>query len=82
MSWVATAIVATAVVGGVVQAETEDEARKDAEEQAKKDRAEALRAEQFADTEGEGQGQLGNINLAIDEEVDDEVLSGKSNISI
>lgn len=73
---------ATAVVGGVVQSQKEDEARKDAEEQAKKDRAEALRAEQFAETEGEGQGSLGNINLAIDEEVDSDVLSGKSNISI
>lgn len=82
MSFVATAIVATAVVGGVIQAEAEDDARKDAEEQAKKDRAEQLRAEQFAETEGEGQGQLGNISLAIDEDVDSEVLSGSSNINI
>ena len=80
--WAVTAVVAVAAIGGVVQAEAEDDARKDAEEQAKKDRADALRAEQFADTEGEGQGQLGNINLAIDDDIDTNVSLGKSNISL
>ena len=80
--WVATSVLAITAIGGTIQAKAEDDARKEAEEQAKKDRAEALRAEQFADTEGEGQGQLGNINLAIDDDVDTNVSLGKSNISL
>jgi hypothetical protein len=80
--WAVTAIVAVSAISGIVQADKERDAKRDAEQKAKQDRADALRSEQFADTEGEGQGMLGNINLAIDEDVDDEVLSGKSNISI
>jgi len=81
MSWAITAI--AVIAGGTIHQSIEaDKAAKDAKEQAEKDKADALRAEQFADTEGEGQGMLGNISLAIDEDVDDEVLSGKSNISI
>jgi len=68
--------------GSAYQAKKADDARDDAAQQAKEDRAQALRSEQFAETEGEGQGSLGNINLSIDDEVDSEVLSGKSNISI
>lgn len=85
MSWAITAVVSSAVISAgssAYQADQEGKARDKAEQQAKEDRANALRAEQFANTEGEGQGSLGNINLAIDEDVDDDVLSGKSNISI
>jgi hypothetical protein len=80
--WAVTAVVAISAVGAAVQADAENDARDEAAKQAKQDKADALRAEQFADTEGEGQGQLGNISLAIDEDVDSEVLSGKSNISL
>jgi hypothetical protein len=80
--WAVVAVVAVSAVSAAVQADKESDARDEAAEQAKQDKADALRAEQFADTEGEGQGQLGNINLAIDEDVDSEVLSGSSNISI
>ena len=80
--WAVTAVVAITAASGAYQSVKAGEARDDAKDQAKEDRANALRAEQFAETEGEGQGSLGNISLAIDEDVDDEVLSGKSNISI
>ena len=90
MSFVAAAIVqSTAVlVGGmaalaVVQNVQAIDARQDAKEQAKKDKANALNAQQFAETEGEGLGNLGNINLSIDSSIDDDVRSqGKSNLSI
>lgn len=79
MTFVAAAIVAV----GVVQNVQAIDARQDAKEQAKKDKADALRAQQFAETEGEGQGMLGNINLSIDSSIDDDVRSqGKSNLSI
>ena len=79
MTFVAAAIVAV----GVVQNVQAIDARQDAKEQAKKDKADALRAQQFAETEGEGQGMLGNINLSIDSSIDDDIRSqGKSNLSI
>lgn len=80
--WGVTAVVAVSLASSVYQAEQEKKAKKDAEKQAKKDRADALRAEQFADTEGEGQGMLGNISLAVDDEVDSEVLSGNAKVAI
>jgi len=77
-------VASAAVTAGTAayQAHEARDAQRDAKEQAKKDKADALRAEQFADTEGEGQGMLGNISLAIDEDVDTDILSGTSNISI
>ena len=80
MSFVAAAIVGALAVVQNVQA---IDARQDANEQAKKDKADALRAQQFAETEGEGQGMLGNVNLSIDSSIDDDIRSqGKSNLSI
>ncbi len=79
MSFVAAAIVGLAVVQNVQAID----ARQDAKEQFKKDQAAALEAQQFADTEGEGVGSMGNINLSIDSSIDDDVRSqGKSNLSI
>ena len=79
MSFVAAAIVASAVVMNVQAID----GRQKANEQAKQDKADALRAQQFAETEGEGQGMLGNINLSVDESIDDDVRSsGQSNLSI
>lgn len=83
--WAVTAVAVSTLVGvgtAAYQASEARDAADDAREQAKQDRADALRAEQFADTEGEGQGSLGNIDLSIDETVDTDVLSGKSNLSI
>ena len=79
MSFVAAAIVGLAVVQNVQAID----ARQDAKEQFKKDKAAALEAQQFADTEGEGVGSMGNINLSIDSSIDDDVRSqGKANVSI
>lgn len=79
MSFVATAIVVTAV-GANIQA---IDAKQDAESQARIDKADALEAAQFAETEGEGIGMLGNINLSIDNTLDDDIRkSGQSNLSI
>lgn len=79
MSFVAAAIVGLAVVQNVQAID----ARQDAKEQFKKDQAAALEAQQFADTEGEGVGSMGNINLSIDSSIDDDVRSqGESNLSI
>tara|TARA_R110002126_G_scaffold92186_2_gene218942 strand:- start:2116 stop:2355 length:240 start_codon:yes stop_codon:yes gene_type:complete len=79
MSFVAAAIVGLAVVQNVQAID----ARQDAKEQFKKDQAAALEAQQFADTEGEGVGSMGNINLSIDSSIDDDVRSqGKANVSI
>ena len=80
MSFVAAAIVAVTAVVQNVQA---IDARQKANEQAKQDKADALRAQQFAETEGEGQGMMGNINLSVDSSIDDDVRSqGKSNLTI
>jgi hypothetical protein len=79
MTFVAAAIITTAVVGNVQAID----ARQDAESQAKKDRAAALEAAQFAETEGEGIGNIGNINLSIDDSIDDDIRKqGQSNLSI
>jgi len=79
MSFVAAAIVGLAVVQNVQAID----ARQDAKEQFKKDQAAALEAQQFAETEGEGLGSMGNINLSIDSSIDDDVRSqGKANVSI
>ena len=90
MSWGITAtqaLIASIAVTGVAasaQMNAASNAQKDAEKQAKEDRANALKAEAFAETQGEGQGMLGNINLAIDQDVDDDadILAGRSNISL
>lgn len=68
MSWVATAVVvASAVYTSVEQKKARKEARKDQLE----DQANARKAEVFAETEGEGLGQLGSISLEVDEELED-----------
>ena len=83
MAWVVTAVTAVIAIGSsAYEAHEARNAADDARQQAKEDRADALRAEQFAETEGEGQGSLGNVSLAIDEDVSSEVMSGTSNISI
>jgi hypothetical protein len=83
MSFVAAAIVGTAVVGGVIGNVQAIDAQQDAESQAKKDKALALEAAQFAETEGEGIGNVGSINLSIDDTIDDDIRKqGQSNLSI
>ena len=75
MSWVVTAVVATAAfsVGSVVlQQKASKKAQKEAKADAIEAEKQARKAEVFADTEGEGVGSLGQISLEVD---DDEVKS-------
>ncbi|MEH6358732.1 MAG: hypothetical protein V7745_07060 [Pseudomonadales bacterium] len=74
MAWVATAVVVGVTAGSAyLQSEKEKEARDKAEDDAEDARLEAIRAEQFAEEEGKGQGQLGKISLALDDELEDEL---------
>ena len=78
--WVAVGVMAVSSVYTAVESK---KAADDAKDQAKLDKANALKAAQFADEEGEGIGQLGNINLSIDDTLDDDARrQGKSNLSI
>ena len=78
MSWVATAVIAGAALY------TTHESKK-AQEQARKDQLEdqrqARKAEVFAETEGQGKGQLGQVSLEVDDELEEEEAVS-SNISI
>ena len=84
MAWVGTAVVvAVSTASAVYQSKKEEEAKKEAKDAAEDARLEAIRAENFADTEGEGQGQLGKVSLALDDELDDELaVTGKANITL
>lgn len=79
--WAVTAV-ATVVGSTLYTAHKADKAQERARKDAKQDRADALRAEQFAETEGEGQGSIGSISLAVEERVDNDLLTGDSNISL
>ncbi len=78
--WAVTAIAAFALNANI-QKNAADNAEDDARKQAKEDRAAAVRAEDYALTEGEGQGQLGTVSLALDEEVST-ALTSSANVSI
>jgi hypothetical protein len=78
-AWTAIAIGASAGIS-VQQAKEQKRAAKKATQAAKIDATKTAlqnrRSEVFAETEGQGRGQLGQISLAIDEEEDiDNVLS-------
>lgn len=78
--WVAVGVIAASSVYSTMEAK---DAQDEAEIQAEKDREYAAEAAEFAETEGEGVGQLGNINLGIDKTIDDDLRkSGQSNLSI
>lgn len=64
--------------------EARDQARRDAEEQRKRDieaRKEANRSRVFAETEGEGLGDIGEVNLTVDDEIDEEEIKKKKGYS-
>lgn len=74
--WIAGAIVVSGVATGIQSRKAQEKARRDAEKDALKAEAQARKAEVFADTEGEGIGQLGNVSLEVDDELDeDETVS-------
>jgi protein-disulfide isomerase len=84
MTWVATALIVSAVAtaGSVVAAKrTAKKGRK----QAVQDQINARKAEVFAETEGAGVGNLGKISLAVENEIDEEqelLQAGKSKVRL
>lgn len=77
MAWVITATVATlAVATPVIQARRAEIAASRAERKAKKqaikDRRNARKAAAFAETEGQALGDLGIVDLTVDDELDEE----------
>ncbi|ASL24414.1 hypothetical protein vBAspPH44_31 [Alteromonas phage vB_AspP-H4/4] len=84
MSFIATAIVATAGAT-LYSSKRQRDAQKAANKQAKIDaneaEAQARTAEVFAETEGEGLGNLGQVSLEVDDDLEeDEDVS--TNVSI
>jgi hypothetical protein len=77
MTWIATAVIVTTTVGSaVMQNKQSKKARKQAKADALEADKQARKAEVFAETEGEGVGNLGQISLEVDdEEIEEEVSS-------
>lgn len=65
MSWVATAVVGSTLFNAHQQRRGQKKARRD----AIKDQARARRAEVFAETEGEGIGNIGAVQLEVDDDI-------------
>lgn len=59
-------------------------AQREAREQAREDQItaenNAARARVFAETEGKGQGAVGEVSLGLDDETEDGVMNKKKNI--
>ncbi len=72
MSWVATAVVAASTL---YQTSEQKKAQREAKRDALAADKQARKAEVFAGTEGEGIGQLGQISLEVDDELEDEDTS-------
>ena len=77
MTWIATAVIATTTIGSaVIQNKQSKKARREAKADALEADKQARKAEIFAETEGEGVGNLGQISLEVDdEEIEEEVSS-------
>jgi hypothetical protein len=81
MSWLITTIIATTAVSVDAQKRAQKKARK----QALQDKIDARKAEVFAETEGQGVGNLGKVTLGIDDEIDPEQelsKKGKSKVRL
>ncbi len=72
MAWVATAIVVTTVGSAIVNKRNADQARKDAKKDAKKARKNAREAAAFAETDGKALGDLGIVDLTVDDNLDED----------
>ncbi len=76
MSWVATAVIAVTSIGSAVyQGKQTKKAQKQAKQDALEADKQARKAEVFAETEGEGIGQLAQISMEVDDEENDELNS-------
>tara|TARA_R110000851_G_scaffold57574_6_gene134064 strand:- start:1060 stop:1308 length:249 start_codon:yes stop_codon:yes gene_type:complete len=82
MSFIATAIIAgTTLYTANKTKKASERAGREARMDSLEDQRQARKASVFAETEGKGTGQLGQISLEVDSEIDeDEELS--SNVSI
>ena len=80
--WIAGAIVVSSV-GTTLQAKkAQREAKRDAERDALDAEKQARKAEIFAETEGEGIGDLGKISLEVDDELDEDEEISSGNLRI
>lgn len=75
--FVAGAIVATTAYTSVKRSKAEKKAKKEAEEDAIEADKRARKAEVFAETEGEGIGNLGTVSLEVDDDLDDDEYDNK-----
>lgn len=80
--FVAGAVVASSVVISQQQKKAAKKAKKDAEKQALEDEKQARKAEVFAETEGEGVGNLGQVSLEVDDELDEDEEVSSGNVRI
>lgn len=70
--WVAGAIVVSAIGTQMQQRNAAKQAKRDAEKAALQADKDARKAEVFAETEGEGVGNLGRVSLEVDQNLDEE----------
>jgi hypothetical protein len=75
MAWVVTATVGLTVGTELFRTKQANiaasDAKQDAKRAAKKDRADARKAAAFAETEGKALGDLGVIDLSVDDDLDE-----------
>ena len=71
MAWVAVAIVSTAVGSALIGKNQAKKAKARGERAAVKSRVDARKAQAFADTEGQAIGDLGIVDLSLDDELDE-----------
>lgn len=69
MAWIATSVlVGSALIGAHQQKKAAKSAKRDAIEADRQARKAAV----FAETEGQGQGQLGQVDLSLEDELDED----------
>ena len=73
--FVAGAIVVSSIAITQQAKSAQKKAKKDAKKDALKADQQARKAEVFAETEGEGIGNLGQISLEVDDDLDEDELS-------
>lgn len=64
------------------QKEAQKKAKKQAEQDALEAEKQARKAEVFAETEGEGIGNLGQVSLEVDDEIDEDEEVSSGNVRI
>lgn len=81
MTWFFTAV-AVSVASSAYSTKQAKKAQKKARKQALEDEANARKAEVFAETEGQGIGDVGTVQLGTEDEVDDEELDEDNSATI